>query len=137
MNLRELKFKYLQHRAQVIVFHLDGNILASCHALADVKTILSRSVYQLFPLVQSLEDEFNKLKTSSQPISLPAVDFSLLGKQGFYDMEFRLHPDEPSLILWFLWDNTPLYAYFQQIQQERNLLLIEKEDRENGRLFNR
>ena len=137
MNLKDLKYQYLQHRAQVIVFHKEGTILNSCHALVDIKTLVNSSAYTLFPLVQGMKEVFKTLKASSAPISLPAVDFSLQGRAGFYDMEFRTHPDDSTIILWFLLDNTPLYSYFQQIQQERNLLLIEKEDRENGRLFNR
>ncbi|MEO1452004.1 MAG: hypothetical protein AAFV07_20905, partial [Bacteroidota bacterium] len=65
------------------------------------------------------------------------VDFSLEGRHGVYDFEIYAHPRQRDLRVWMIHDHTVLYQYFQEIQQERNLLLLEREDWLNQKAYER
>lgn len=127
MKVSELKLAVLDQLAQVIVFERTGIIIDSCHGLTDISSLLGQSAYEAFPLLGSIREVLSTLSADSPPIKLPAVEFSLLDKQGHFDFQLYAHPSDPNLLVWVLIDNTSLYQYFGKIQSERNLLRLEKE----------
>ena len=137
MNLKELKLQLLDSHSQLVLFERAGAYIDSCNSLKDLSYLKGRSVFDEFPELEGLQKAILGLSPMDKPISLPAVDFQFNGDRGFFDFEIYAHPDNPDLAMWLLLDQTPLYRYFQEIQQQRNLLLIEKEDRKNGRFYNR
>ena len=137
MNLKELKLQLLDSHSQLIVFERTGAFIDSCNSLKDLSQLKGQSVFDQFPELEGLQKAIMELSPMDKPISLPAVDFSFKGERGYFDFEIYAHPDDPNLAMWLLLDQTPLYKYFQEIQQERNILLIEKEDRKSGKIYKR
>ena len=127
MKISELKLEVLNQLAQVIVFERTGRILDSCHGLVDITSIVGQSAYKVFSLLGSIKEVLTDLSSDAPPIKLPAVEFSLLDKKGYFDFQLFAHPKKENLLVWVLIDNTPLYEYFAKIQTERNLLRLEKE----------
>ncbi|MEL6676802.1 MAG: hypothetical protein AAFR61_31625 [Bacteroidota bacterium] len=137
MNLKALKCTLTSSLAQIILIDREGTLLGSCHSVADLRKIEGLSAYAHFPLLIGMQQAFEELKTPSEKAQLPMVEFSLGERKGFFDFEFSIHPENPDQIIWLIKDRTDVYTLLQQIQQERNLLLIEKEDLKNGRQFDR
>ena len=127
MKVSELKHLILDQMAQLIVFDRAGHLLESCHALVDLKAFIGSSLYERYPLLDSLKEVLQNLSSSSLPLSLPGVDFSFEGRWGYYDFELFVHPEHPNKLVWILLDNTALYRYFRPIQQERNEMLADQE----------
>ncbi|MEM7371109.1 MAG: hypothetical protein AAF587_21015 [Bacteroidota bacterium] len=127
MKVDELKLGVLDTLAQVIVFERNGTMVDSCHGLADISALIGQSAFDIFPLVGSIKEVLAGLTTEAPPIKLPAVEFLLIDKKGYFDIQFFAHPANPDLLVWVLVDNTSLYEYFGKIQKERNLLRMEKE----------
>ena len=137
MNLKELKLQLLDSHSQLVVFERTGAYIDSCNSIKDLSYLKGRSVFDEFPELAGLQQAIQQLSPKDKPISLPAVDFSFNGERGYFDFEIYAHQDEPDLAMWLLMDQTPLYKYFREIQQERNMLLIEKEDQKNGKRYKR
>ena len=127
MKISELKLAVLGQLAQVIVFQRDGKIVDSCHGLVDISSLIGKSAFEVFPLLGSISEVLASFTLDSPPMKLPAVEFQLLEKKGYFDFQLFAHPAEADLLVWVLIDNTPLYEYFGKIQSERNLLRLEKE----------
>ncbi|MEO1451714.1 MAG: hypothetical protein AAFV07_19450, partial [Bacteroidota bacterium] len=114
MSLPELKLRYLQHKAQIVVFESEtGLILESCHGLADLQPLVGKSIYAHYPLFEGIRMALLDLDQAAKPITLPAVDFSLEGRHGVYDFEIYAHPRQRDLRVWMIHDHTVLYQYFQ------------------------
>ncbi|MDX1908495.1 MAG: hypothetical protein SF053_15775 [Bacteroidia bacterium] len=126
MNLSTLKLRLLNHLSQVLVFRRDGTLVASCNSLADTSALEQASVYALFPMLDSIRELFDQLDQSAKPIAIPAVDGPMLGRPGVYDFEIYGHPESPELLVCLVVDHTALYRRLQEVQQERNLLLLEQ-----------
>ncbi|MEO0472705.1 MAG: hypothetical protein AAF206_24025 [Bacteroidota bacterium] len=133
MRLLDLKGEYMRQKAQIMLFDRKGVLLESCHALADVKPMLGQSVYELFPIIDSMQSVIWEQNKDADPIRIPAVDFSLNQRKGYFDFELFPHPEQEDQAVWILIDQTRVYKYFQKVQQQRNVMLVEKEYRENGR----
>ncbi len=131
MNLRELKSLLLVD-TQLIVFRKSGIMLESCHSLTNLQPWIGHSLYESIPLLRSMRMVLEHL--SVETIDIPSVDFVLGQRQGYYDFRFSLHPEDPDLILWLIKDQTRIYQSYAGIQQERNVLRMEKEYRERGKI---
>lgn len=129
MNLKELKLRLLDHSAQVVVFDRQGQFVSSCHSLSDLSALEGTNVYAHFPLLAAMQETFEGLTQAALPVSLPAVEFLLMSRPGVFDFEFYAHPSDSNLLVWLLKDNTRLYRYLQEIQQERNELILRQETR--------
>lgn len=138
MSLPELKLRFLQKKAQIVVFDAETGLMEnSCHGLVNIEALLGKSIYAVYPLFAGLQMAIADLDQAAKPITLPAVDFSLEGRQGVYDFEIYADPRQSELRIWMIHDQTVLYQYFQEIQQERNLLLQEREDWLNQKIYER
>jgi hypothetical protein len=135
MKLKDLKYRLLDQRAQIIVFHKSGELLDSCHSLVNLEASIGRSVYDKWPVLEGVRATMETLGTLEPYYRLPAVEFALPDLNGIFDFEFYPHPEEPQQVLWLMLDQSRIYRYFQRIQQERNVLLLEKEYRDTGRHF--
>lgn len=131
MNLNELKLSLIQSKTQIIVFGKDGPILNSCESMERIGSFVNSSLYDMDPLFKSMERQIKAMGISDQPIFIPCVEFDFLGRKGFFDFQLSVHPDYPDLRVWLVVDNSPVYKYYQKIQQQRNELLLEKETRGN------
>ncbi|MDP5171909.1 MAG: hypothetical protein NWR72_16790 [Bacteroidia bacterium] len=131
MTLQQLKAHVLDHSAQVIVFQKDGLMVDSCHTLSGVKSWENKSLYDSISLLRSMQFAFSHIG-NEEVIDIPCVDFVLEQRQGYYDFTFSLHPENPDLVVWLVKDQTRVYRYYAAIQQERNLLRLEKEYKERG-----
>ncbi len=133
MKLRDLKNQLLDQRAQILLFRKTGELLDSCHSLVNLEASIGRSVYDKWPVLEGIRDTVQELGIFLPHFRLPAVEFALPDLNGIFDFEFYPHPEEADQILWLMLDQSRIYRYFQRIQQERNVLLLEKEYRETGR----
>ena len=134
MNLRELKLRMVERFTQVVVFHkISGKLIDSCDSLARLEAHIGASVYDLFPLVGSMQEVFARNKSAAKAVCIPCVEFSFPGCAGMFDFTFHIHPQQDELLVWTWVDQTEIYEYLRKVQQERNILLVEKEDRETGR----
>ena len=88
---------------------------------------MGESVFERYPILQSLQSVLENLQPSDGPVHLPGVDFSFEGRWGYYDFELFAHPTEADQLVWVLLDNSALYKYFRPIQQERNELRAQHE----------
>lgn len=132
MTFRDLKYQLLNDSAQIIVFHKhEGRFIESCHSLSNISNWEGKNIYETLPLLKSMKVVFQHIGTDV--IDLPCVDFILNQRQGYYDFTFKAHPDNPDLIAWLIKDQTRVYRYYQSIQQERNLLRVEKEYKDLGK----
>jgi hypothetical protein len=137
MNLRDLKLNILGRFAQAVVFKRDGEMVDSCDSLVRLQTLMGTSAYDVFPLLGSMRDVLSQHKSAAKPISIPCVEFSHAGRSGVFDFAFHVHPENTDLLVWIWIDQTEIYEYLRKVQQERNILLIEKEDREMGQEIDR
>lgn len=137
MRIDGLKIKYVNRFLQVIIFHENGKFHSSCDSLMDTSLWQGGNLYEKFPMLSSLKDPIRLLDQAAKPISLPAVDIDMEGLSGIYDLDIYVHPDDDRLRVWMIHDNTDLYRYLQQIQQERNVLRMEMEDLRNGKSIQR
>ncbi|MFK7924514.1 MAG: hypothetical protein AB8H47_21335 [Bacteroidia bacterium] len=133
MKLKDLKCQLLDHQHQIIIFDLQGTILDSCNAIVDLNQISGDSIFDKWPVLESIRPALTNLADLEIPLRLPAVELSLPTLKGIFDFEFSIHPENPAHIIWMMIDQTKIYRYFRRIQQERNMLLLEKEYRETGR----
>lgn len=131
MNLNQLKAQLLDPSAQIILFRKDGMLVDSCESLTELEAWKEQSLYDLVPLLKSMEMAFEHI--GEEVIDLPCVDFNLNQRHGYYDFTFQQHPEDPELIIWLIKDQTRIYRYYLAIQQERNLLRLEKEYQEHGK----
>lgn len=131
MTFRELKYQMLSDTSQLIVFHLDGRLIETCQSLSTLESWEDKSLYEMSPLLKSMKMVFENIGTDV--IDLPCVDFVLNQRHGYYDFTFQVHPENPDHIAWMIKDQTRIYRYYQSIQQERNLLRLEKEYKEIGK----
>lgn len=131
MTLRELKYQMLNETAQVIVFHKEGRMVETCHSLSNIESWEGENIYEIMPLLKSMRIAFEHI--GNDIIDLPCVDFILQQRHGYYDFTFRAHPENPDHIVWIIKDQTRIYRYYQAIQQERNLLRLEKEYKDIGK----
>lgn len=137
MNLRELKLHVLERYAQVVVFKRTGEIVDSCDSLAVLDAQIGASAYDVFPLLGSMKEVLAHHQSAAKPICIPCVEFSYPGCSGIFDFAFHVHPEDEALLVWAWVDQTEIYEYLRKVQQERNMLLVEKEDRETGRNLDR
>lgn len=129
MNLKELKLYMLRGRIQVVLFHVDGILLDSCDGLSELSKLKGKSLYEFSPLLYSMKDQVRKLKAQEAAIHIPAVEYDFPDREGVFDFDFKAHPQEKDQRLWFIHDLTDYYHRMQRIQQERNMLLVEKQQR--------
>ncbi|MEM6345221.1 MAG: hypothetical protein AAF927_15125 [Bacteroidota bacterium] len=133
MSLKEHKYQLLNRYHQIIIFDLEGKLLDSCNSMIDLKQLPNQNVFDQWPVLESVRPALHQLEDLEVPFRLPAVELSLPELKGIFDFEFSIHPEYPEQIVWLLIDQTRIYRYFRRIQQERNMLLLEKEYRETGR----
>ncbi|MEL7534541.1 MAG: hypothetical protein AAFN10_24760 [Bacteroidota bacterium] len=133
MSPKDLKYQFLNRYHQVIIFDLKGNLLGSCNSMIDLDQLPNQNVFDQWPVLESVRPALSQLEELDIPFRLPAVELSLPELKGIFDFEFSVHPEQPEQIIWLLIDQTRIYRYFRRIQQERNMLLLEKEYRETGR----
>lgn len=133
MKLSSLKYQLLDQKSQIIRFHKSGELLESCHSLVDLRSSMGRSVYDKWPVLEGIRDTMQGLGQLLPHFRLPAIEFALPDLNGIFDFEFSPHPEYDDQVLWLMLDQSRIYRYFQRIQQERNVLLLEKEYRETGR----
>ena len=133
MNLNELKSQRMNEKAQILLFKREGILVDSCHSLVDLSSSFGRSVFDQWPVLESIRPILSDIGESMDFFRLPAIEFALDGLNGIYDFEFFPHPEDPELLQLLIMDQTRIYRYFQRIQQERNVLLLEKEYQQTGR----
>lgn len=129
MNLQDLKIPALRQRTQVVVFDRSGAYEDSCHSLADFSGFRGISLYEAIPFLEGMQTLLDELRAGSEPLVLPTVELQAPGLNGFFDMFFMAHPEQPSLRVWVLLDQTAIYQRLQRIQQERNQLLAAQQRR--------
>ncbi|MCI4670986.1 MAG: hypothetical protein MRZ79_22810 [Bacteroidia bacterium] len=137
MEIDKLKVRYANRFLQVIIFHENGLFHSSCNSLVDTRLWDGSNLYEKFPILSSLKDPVRLLDQAAMPISLPAVDMDMEGFTGIFDLDIFAHPDIDEYRVWMIRDNTDLYKYLQEIQQERNVLRMEIEDIRNGKSIQR
>lgn len=128
MKLQELKLRYVQRFSQIVVFTHDGQFVDSCNSLAETHTWHGTSLLDRFPILSGLQDAIKIMDQGLKPICLPAIEMAIENRPGVFDFEIYVHPQDPDLRVWMIYDQTPFYRYLQEIQQERNVLRMEKED---------
>jgi len=133
MSPKDLKYQFLNRYHQVVIFDLEGNLLDSCNSMIDLQKLPTQNVFDQWPVLESIREALTQLEELEIPFRLPAVELSLPELKGIFDFEFSAHPDQEGHIVWLLIDQTRIYRYFRRVQQERNMLLLEKEYRETGR----
>ncbi|MEL6651044.1 MAG: hypothetical protein AAFQ87_09615 [Bacteroidota bacterium] len=133
MKPRDLKQQLLNARHQVVIFDLEGQIIESCDTIVSVETWPSANVFDQWPVLEGIRHILPELSNLEIPFRLPAVELSSFGLEGIFDFEFTIHPEHPEQIVWLMCDQSKIYRYFRRVQQERNMLLLEKEYRQNGR----
>lgn len=131
MTFRDIKYQMLGETTQIIVFHKEGQMIESCHCLSDLQSWEGKNIYEMLPLLKSMKMAFEHI--GNDVIDLPCVDFVLQQRHGYYDFVFQKHPENPDHIVWLIKDQTRVYRYYQAIQQERNLLRLEKEYKDIGK----
>ena len=119
----------LKGRIQLVLFHVDGTLLDSCDGLSNLSSLKGKSLYEFSPLLYSIKGQLFRLKKQETAIHLPAVEYDFPDREGVFDFDFKAHPQEKDQRLWFIHDLTDYYLRMQRIQQERNMLLVEKQQK--------
>ncbi|MEL6134011.1 MAG: hypothetical protein AAFR59_11670 [Bacteroidota bacterium] len=128
MKLQDLKLSYVKQFSQIVTFSHEGTFVDSCNSLVETHTWHGTSLYERFPILTSLQEAIKIMDQGPKPICLPAIEMSIEGRPGVFDFEIYVHPQDANLRVWMIYDNTSFYRYLQEIQQERNVLRMEKED---------
>ncbi len=123
MNLNTIKSGLLDSTAQIITFTADGKFIASCDTLFQITGKIRGSLFDRFPVLESLQQSFAELGEGHR-IKLPCMWFSDFDVAGYYDFTFT---KIDGTIVWLLQDFDEIYKNQIPVQQERNESIINSE----------
>jgi signal transduction histidine kinase/CheY-like chemotaxis protein/HPt (histidine-containing phosphotransfer) domain-containing protein len=127
MNVLDYKQKYLSEQShyQFILLDKDWKILDSCNSIWSFTSKLRKSLIEVFPFVESLQEAI----WLQSKIFLPNVDLSLSKTEpAIYDFYFIVEEEKTQKhILCIIKDVRQTSKYILESQQKARLALLEKE----------
>jgi len=128
MSVNQLKINYLAKKAQVVLFTSEGGLIESCDTLIDVTKLTKQSsLFEAFPMLESLQSNFNLLNDIDNELYFPRVEFSYNDKEWVFDFTFYKKNDAKGVFIWLIQDLTRQYRYLFDVQQERNESIVKEE----------
>lgn len=121
------KNKYLASTIQIVLFSNEGILLDTCNTLLDIQILKNKSLWEQFPMLESIHPVLSSLKIEDKEMYFPRVELDFNSKNWLFDFTFYRHPQEQETLVWVLQDFTKHYEYLRIIQQERNEAIANKE----------
>ena len=127
-ELTKYKTNYLAKRSQFVIFDFDGLLLNSCNTLIDLSQYKSNSLFEKFPIIESLCAQFNDLEVNGETISIPRIEMKIDEEDRYFDYIFsKIEVENSHSILLIINDYTAQYEYLIKVQQERNEAIVDNE----------
>lgn len=123
MNLLEIKRELLDPIAQIIIFDKNGMLSSSCNSIFSLNQDTSKSLYDVFPFLESLQEPLAQLKEGDK-LEFKCMWFEYGSTTGFFD--YKIIKKE-SMLVWLLQDFDKIYSKLMSVQQERNEFIITSE----------
>ncbi len=126
--LHQEKLKLVDHLSQLVRFDLDGNLLDSTDEIVVMK--VKTNLFEEIPLLSSLKDTLKGLK-SRENITFKCIQDDYFGVSQFFDFTFfHENTDDGPCILLLIQDFTTQYQKVLELQQDRNVESIAKQNAE-------
>ncbi|MFT7589984.1 MAG: hypothetical protein ACI959_002206 [Limisphaerales bacterium] len=127
MNLDQLKIEYLKARTQFVLFNYHGEVLDSCDTLFKLKS-KDFTVFDFFPLFDSIKDEIKSLSLSAGYVTYPMVEFLHADKGYILDLQLkRIEEHDVSGFIWIINDNTKVYQPILNLKKAVNSTLLKND----------
>lgn len=132
--LQQFKSQFAPAGFQFVLLDNQGVIVESCNSLFNLNLYQGLSAFTFIPFLESIEETLVQITAQDAPIYFPRLDIPFFSHDKIYDFTFqRFEPTpEHSFIAWIIRDNTSHYYYLRQIQQERNMVIVQNERRAAG-----
>ncbi len=127
MSIVTQKTNYLSNKVQIVFFSNEGILLDTCNALIDILHLKNKSLWGIFPMIESIAGVLSDLTIEDGEMYFPRVELSLYQKIWLFDFTFYRHPTRVNTLVWILQDFTRHYEYLRVIQQERNEAIAREE----------
>jgi len=127
MSILTQKTAYLSNKVQIVLFSNEGILLDTCNTLLDILPLKDQSLWEAFPMLESIEVMLASLKIENEEMYFPRVELTFNDKHWLFDFTFYRHPKQVHTIVWVLQDFTQHYEYLRVIQQERNEAIANQE----------
>lgn len=124
--------KMLSNPTQIIIFNKAGYIVESSDTLFKAKEIGNESIYQHFPLIESIFDAI----PGKDPKIFPRVETKSILLPGVYDFHIKnILRDNIAMIEWKIEDRTHEYDFRRVEQQNRQERIIAKQRQDVRNVF--
>ena len=127
MSVLTQKNIYLANKVQVVLFDGKGTLQDTCNSLLDILPLKDESLWDSFPMLESIESILNELSIEDGEMYFPRVELTFDNRNWLFDFVFYRHPKQEDTIVWVLQDFTQHYEHLRIIQQERNEAIAKKE----------
>lgn len=127
MSILTQKNNYLSNKVQIVSFSNKGILLDTCNALIDLSDLKNKSLWEIFPMLESIEEVLSQLTIEDGEMYFPRVEFTFNKRNWLFDFTFYRHPQQSNAIVWIIQDFTEHYEYLRIIQQERNEAIAKEE----------
>lgn len=132
--IEELKIELLFKMHQIILLDNAGRVYDSCDALFPTSAYREQSIFDLFPMVESIFSSLQGLRLNDPEIRLTKVEHPAAILPGFYDFVFKkVEYQNKEMILLSILDFTKPYEDFLAYQQRRNEFEIKLQRQELAR----
>ena len=125
MGLTEEKLRFIEPYFQVVKFDLTGKVIDSSEEIKAMKE--EGNLFDVIPLLASIEDVLKKQKKYTD-LAFHCVQSDYFGPGEYYDFIFK--KEQKDEITWFICDFTQQYQRSIDLQQERNVGMINEEKKQ-------
>lgn len=113
---------------QIVILDLKGTIVHSSDVLFDFSSTPPETIFDLFPLLESIFPSLEGLSPHDDPLLFTKVETNIDELPGVYDFQFTsVDLNEQSYILWMIYDYTEVYEKYRAYQQKKNELEIHRQ----------
>lgn len=104
-------------KSQLIIFDAKGKIISSCNTLFNVSRLAGKNIFEVFPVLNCLNEIISRQQTDGEPLFLPHIAFSTYRYRSICDFVFVKKKVKDDLIInWLINDNS---MHYKNILQQR------------------
>lgn len=124
MKINDYKSAWLFPSCQIVVFNNGGFLIESCNTFINIGMYKDKSLFEVFPMLESLKKYLIGLRQADAPIHIPRVESYINDKFHVFDFVFIRAADNPNNLVWHMQNLTQQYMHLLKVQQERNEFYI-------------